>query len=249
MKKTIRKLLNLLLNFINNSDIGKLNSSTREEWIIAQIKNIPKNSIVLDAGAGLTPYKKYFEGVVYKSQDFGEYDGSGDGTGLQKNEFDTSKIDIVSDITAIPLKKESIDVILCSEVFEHIVDPLKALDEFYRLLKPGGKLILTAPFNSITHFSPHFYSTGFTKNYYEYHLNDKGFKIIEIQANGNYFDYIAQEIHRLPKVSRQYSKVSSNFFLEICLSYILKYLDENSKSDNESNELLCFGYHVLSEKI
>ena len=57
----IRKLLNLLLNFINNSDIGKLNSSTREEWIIAQIKNIPKNSIVLDAGAGLMPYKKYFD--------------------------------------------------------------------------------------------------------------------------------------------------------------------------------------------
>ncbi len=248
MKKIIRRLINFILNKINNSDVGLLNSSTREDWIIKQIEMLPKGSILLDAGAGLMPYKKYCTKLIYKSQDFGEYSGSGDGLGLQKDTFDTSPIDIISDITSIPLENASVDTILCSEVFEHIADPVKALKEFNRLLSPGGKLILTAPFNSITHFSPHFYATGFSNNYYQHHLTELGFKIIEIESNGNYFEYMAQELKRLPKVSKQNSSIKPNLVLEFSIRYLLRYLQRNSINDNGSNQLLCFGYHVLAEK-
>jgi 2-polyprenyl-3-methyl-5-hydroxy-6-metoxy-1,4-benzoquinol methylase len=43
---------------------------------------------------------------------------------------------------------------MCVEVFEHLPEPIKAVEEFARLFKPGGYLILTAPFCSLTHFAP-----------------------------------------------------------------------------------------------
>ena len=75
--------------------------------------------------------------------------------GLQTGEWDTSRIDLVSDITEIPAPDASFDAILCSEVLEHIPEPTHALDEFMRLLRPGGTLILSAPFASLVHFAPY----------------------------------------------------------------------------------------------
>ena len=42
----------------------------------------------------------------------------------------------------------SFDTILCSEVLKREPESTNALDEFTRLLKPGGVVILTAPFAS-----------------------------------------------------------------------------------------------------
>ena len=87
---------------------------------------------------------------------FRQYTGGGVlAEGLQTGEWDTSRIDLVSDITEIPAPDASFDAILCSEVLEHIPEPTHALDEFMRLLRPGGTLILSAPFASLVHFAPY----------------------------------------------------------------------------------------------
>ncbi len=49
------------------------------------------------------------------------------------------------DITKSSFESESFDLVLCSEVIEHIPDSKTALAEMYRLLRPGGLLILTTP--------------------------------------------------------------------------------------------------------
>jgi len=49
------------------------------------------------------------------------------------------------DITKIPFKDESFDVILCSHVLEHVVDDRKATHELFRVLKPRGWAILQSP--------------------------------------------------------------------------------------------------------
>jgi predicted SAM-dependent methyltransferase len=52
---------------------------------------------------------------------------------------------IRADITNIPFKNDSFDVIICLHVLEHIVDDQKAMRELFRVLKPGGWGILQSP--------------------------------------------------------------------------------------------------------
>jgi 2-polyprenyl-3-methyl-5-hydroxy-6-metoxy-1,4-benzoquinol methylase len=49
------------------------------------------------------------------------------------------------DITASGLELSSFDLVLCSEVIEHIATPRAALDTIHRLLRPGGTLVLSTP--------------------------------------------------------------------------------------------------------
>ena len=230
--------------------VGTLNEANRIAWVKKTLKKIPRGSKVLDAGAGQQQFKNFCSHLKYVSQDFAKYDGRGDKKGLQTKIWDNSNLDIVSDITSIPRPKASFDAILCTEVFEHLSDPLLALKEFSRLLKKEGYLIITAPFCSLTHFAPyHFYSV-FNRYFYETHLPKFGFKIIEIKTNGNFFEYLAQEIRRIPEVKKMYAdSVKKNIFETISHKITLHFLDRWSKKDNGSEELLCFGYHVFARKI
>jgi ubiquinone/menaquinone biosynthesis C-methylase UbiE len=230
------------------TDIGLNNQSDREKWLKEVIKKIPPGQRLLDAGAGELQYKKFCAHLDYVSQDFAQYDGQGDRQGLQTTKWDQSQLDIVSDITNIPEPAASFDAVMCIEVLEHLPAPVGALKEFSRLLKPGGKLILTAPFNSLTHFSPHFYQTGYSKNFYQYWLHKLGFEIIDMQFNGNYFEYLAQELRRLPRVGIDYSRYPVNWIDRQAIKKILATLNYLSKKNNGSEELLCYGIHVLAIK-
>lgn len=51
----------------------------------------------------------------------------------------------VGDATTLPFPDRRFDKILCSEVIEHIPDAQKALTEMWRVLKPGGSVVLSTP--------------------------------------------------------------------------------------------------------
>lgn len=54
--------------------------------------------------------------------------------------------DIIADIQHMPqIKTNSVDEIVCEYVLEHIVDVLKVMFEFHRVLKPGGRLKIVVP--------------------------------------------------------------------------------------------------------
>ena len=53
--------------------------------------------------------------------------------------------DVKADICNLPFEDNQYDVILCNHVFEHIPDDAKAMQELYRVLKPGGMAILQIP--------------------------------------------------------------------------------------------------------
>nr|WP_274518156.1 class I SAM-dependent methyltransferase [Candidatus Symbiobacter mobilis] len=106
-------------------------------------------------------------------------------------------------MTAMPESDASFDAILCSEVLEHVPEPTHALDEFARLLKPGGCLILTAPFASNVHMAPYHFCSGFSKYWYQHHREQRRFRIESLVAHGDWYALLRQEISRLGSMERQ----------------------------------------------
>lgn len=230
------------------SSVGLNNKSDREKWIEKTLSAIPKGESILDAGAGELKYRAFCDHLQYKSQDFAQYDGKGDGIGIQTKTWDNSKLDIVSDIASIPVESNSFDNILCTEVFEHIPHPVDALRELSRIVKPGGKLILTAPFCSVTHFAPYHFYTGFNTYFYKKWMADFGFEIVEMTQNGNYFEYVAQELRYSSEAAQNYSNIKMSIMEKLAQRILLSFLQKASKQDKDSKELLNFGIHLVARK-
>jgi SAM-dependent methyltransferase len=66
-------------------------------------------------------------------------------------------VDILLDVQKIDLPDESAGTVICCEVFEHITDPRAAIQEIYRILKPGGIAIISSPMHYHIHEEPHDY--------------------------------------------------------------------------------------------
>jgi len=226
---------------------GTLNSVSRDEWVAKTLAKVPAGSRLLDAGAGEQRYRKDCSHLKYVSQDHEAYDGEGDGRGGQMA-WTYGKTDLVGDICAIPEPDESFDAILCTEVLEHVPDPVKAVTELNRLLKPEGILIITAPFCSLTHFSPYHFSTGLSRYWYEKHLDSMGYDNIELVPNGNYFEYIAQELMRLPWVCSKHVGKPLPLSARIASLVLARTMETFSSQDRSSSEYLCYGWHVVAKK-
>ncbi len=228
--------------------VGTRNQATRDDWLARTLSAVPAGWRILDAGAGEGKYRPQCGHLRYVAQDFARYDGRGDGRGLQTGAWDRSRLDIVSDITEIPEPDGSFDAVLCVEVLEHLPDPPAALREFSRLLRRGGRLILTAPFCSLTHFAPYHFATGFSAYYYEKHLAESGFAIVAIEPNGSFFEFVAQEVRRIGQVAERYCGGRTRIHERLGAAVVLRALERLGREDAGSHELLCFGYHVLAEK-
>jgi SAM-dependent methyltransferase len=238
-----------IFNWIAPYSHKDCNAAPRQEWLERTLRRLSPGMRILDAGAGELAYKKYCSHLEYFSQDFAQYSGEGDGKGLQTQIWDQSHLDIVCDITNIPEPDSSFDAVMCIEVFEHLPDPLKALDEFFRLLKPGGILILTVPFACFTHFSPYFFCTGFSPYWYETHLISRNFEIQEITANGNFPAFVAQEVGRLSAMAQRYAGFSPTILERVGIRIVQSLCERMYKLDKLSHEFACFGYHVCARKL
>lgn len=54
--------------------------------------------------------------------------------------------DLIGDIHELPFENNSVDAFICLAVLEHVQNPIKAMEEMYRVLRPGGKIIIYVPF-------------------------------------------------------------------------------------------------------
>ncbi len=146
-------------------------------FIIKETSNIEADT-VLDIGVGKAPYKKFIRCRKYLGLDIEDRGGVKDV--------------IIADINdGIPLKDASVDLVLFTEVLEHIKEPARALREINRVLKPEGKLIMTTPFAWLVHEAPNdFYR--YTRFGLEHLLKGSGFHKIEIRASNSYLYTIFQ---------------------------------------------------------
>lgn len=228
------------------SDIGLDNEDKRDEWVRQQLLALPDGTLLLDAGSGEQHYRDHCKHLRYTSMDFCEYEGGGDGVGIQTGQWDTGKTDIICDILSIPRPDQSFDAVLCTEVLEHLPDPIGALTELTRLTRRGGQLILTAPFCSLTHFAPYHFYSGFNQYFYHHHLPALGWNIDSIEANGNWFKFVAQELQ--VRADNTYSDATPSDAEKLALRTVLSMLERMDKNDKGSSELVAYGYHVKATR-
>lgn len=176
------KLINLYFRIFPK--IISHNHSYRLKSFVKQVvdKYDKEGKKLLDVGAGGCQYKNYFQKVKYYSQDISNNQKRG--------------IDFVSNIKSIPVKSNSFDYILCTQVLEHLKEPHLAFKEFYRILKSGGKVFLTTHMAFEEHMVPVDYFR-FTRYGLKYLAESNGFRVEKIEPQGGRFIVLAKELQVL----------------------------------------------------
>lgn len=167
--------------------IFRFNQYERDCWVARQSTRVPAGVRVLDVAAGTGPYRSLFTHCEYRAHDFGKEPGT-----VGKY----TKLDYESDVVAIPVPDESFDLIVCTEVLEHVPEPILAVKEMARILKQGGRLLITAPLGSFLHQEPYHFYGGYTPWWYRKILPEAGLQIESIEANRGFFSWFGQEAIR-----------------------------------------------------
>lgn len=183
---------------------GVENPLYRENWTrqkIEQIAQTHSGSSLLDVGAGTGPYREYSvsKGFTYTAHDFGAYLPSGEDlsqSGMHNATWDYTALDYRCDLLDLPDDARA-DVVLCTEVLEHVPDPVSALRKLASLTAPGGDLLVTVPFLSLMHQAPHWYASGLSPFFFQTWCPQLGLQIEELTVHGDYADLMRQETERL----------------------------------------------------
>lgn len=143
--------------------------------------SISPGSRVLDAGAGDCPYRTIFHHAHYESTDLCTVDKV------------YGKLSFICDLSRIPIHDDCYDLVFCSQTLEHVPDPKLLLAELYRVLKPDGKLFLSAPLFYEEHEIPYDYYR-FTRFGISLLLEQVNFKIKSIDWLEGYYGTLAYQL-------------------------------------------------------
>ena len=94
---------------------------------------------VLDVGCGVKPYYPFFAGAA-----------SYVGVDMKEN----AAADLVGSADALPVEDESFDVVLCTQVLEHVDHPSRVVRELHRVCKPGGRVLASTHGVMVFHPNP-----------------------------------------------------------------------------------------------
>lgn len=136
---------------------------------------------VLDVGCGHQPYRSLLTGAP----------GVERYIGLDLPPTRYQRPDLVWEGTAMPIRSGSVDVALATELLEHVPDPEPLLEEVCRVLRPGGRLLLTVPFLWPLHDVPDD-ELRYTPFRLERVLREAGFDEVDLHATGGWDASLAQ---------------------------------------------------------
>ncbi len=151
-----------------------------------------------DLGAGESPYKDFF--LQYATH-YIAVDWSGS--------YHATKADIAADLNKpLPIDSSVADTVVSLSVMEHLCEPQMMLNEAFRILKPGGSMVLQVPWQWWIHEAPYdfFRYTPYGLNYL---FEKAGFVDINIESQSGYFttailkwNYFSNRLVRGPKALR-----------------------------------------------
>lgn len=148
---------------------------------------------VLDAGSGSLAEQQFREEIL--------------ATGASLTTCDVMPnpgVDLAANLHELPLPAAAFDWVICIQVLEHVRHPQAVLDEFFRVLKPGGRVAVTAP--QISHIlsaanPPHY--QNFTCHGLQALAEDAGFQDCRAMAQGGHFFVLGQMLHYVVPVLRE----------------------------------------------
>lgn len=166
-EKGLKRLNNLELKYTNP---GYLHYKSLFANLHDAIHKYARGKL-LDIGCGNKPYESWIQAVCP------EY------IGLDVIQSSEQKVDIISDATAIPLPDGTFDTVFSSQAIEHIAEHGKVFGEAFRLLKPSGHFIVSAPMYWPLHEEPYDFFR-FTRYGFRHLLEQHGFEVAEIKSCG-----------------------------------------------------------------
>jgi SAM-dependent methyltransferase len=145
--------------------------------------SLPAGSIVLDAGAGEQPYRRFFSHCTYEAADF------------EKVDKPYAKSTYVCDLGSLPVEDGRFDAIIFNQVMEHLPDPLAVLKELRRVLKAQGIIMCSAPLFYEEHEQPYDYFR-FTQFGWRYLMGEAGFEVTRLDWMEGYFGTVGYQLER-----------------------------------------------------
>lgn len=191
------------------------------------------NKKILDIGSGGSSYHRFFPNRLSVDID------------------PARKPDIVADAHSLPFKDGEFEVILSTEMLEHVKDPFQVERELRRVTVKGGILILSTRFVFPLHDTPHDY-WRFSK----YGLRElfKEWEIIDIKGETKNFSTIGALLQRICfQTNLRFNKITKLllFFFAWTLSHlewlVLKEYGNINKGISEE-ELMPTGYYIVCKK-
>jgi len=188
---------------------------------------------VLDVGSGnFSRYRNLFHFTEYIKMDIE----------LGKD------IDVAGKVEKIPFKDNEFDSIVCTQVLGDVYDLKKAFSEFYRVLRPEGKVLITESLFDPLHDEPNDF-WRFTEHSLRQLALDAGFKIDILERRGGYHSVTAQLkarywIELLGANGKWYSHILS-IILKI-RGTLARFLDRHDKS--RANKIFTHGYLLICLK-
>lgn len=166
---------------------------------------------VLDIGCGNKPYYVFFRGKVSSY------------IGCDIIQSDQKLVDLICPATEIPLPDNCKDTVFTTQVIEHVAEHNKLLSEAFRILKPGGYIILSGPMCWEHHEEPYDFFR-FTKYGFEHILKKAGFHDIEIIPNGGKWAMTGQIFLNSFRSSAEKKGTKRKFFKILYTVFRIKWL-------------------------
>jgi len=108
----------------------------------------------------------------------------------------TARPDAAADLKRLPFADDTFDAAFCAQVLEHEREPAAVVAELYRVLRPGAKLLLTAPHLSRLHDLPHDYYR-FTGEGLRALAAAAGFDVVNVVPAGGLLSFLGHNLFSL----------------------------------------------------
>lgn len=161
----------------------EVNTYLMNQLLATTAAALPAQTRVLDAGAGEGRFRPLFAHTRYTGVDLAVGDSTWDYSGLAA----------INALERLCFADHQFDVVVCTQVLEHVAEPAAVLAEIARVLVPGGRLILVAPQSWHEHQVPHDYFR-YTSYGLRHLLGKAGLRVEQMAALGGYFWYLSFQL-------------------------------------------------------